>query len=196
MQNNLNARLARSLAIAVAGVILMSQCPAIKAASNSEIAAVCEADQGDRKAVRPGELVDWPAVRIRDADRRGTMRRMLEEGEIRSADDFYCAALVFQHGESLDDIRLAFALSTIATNLKQPPQQTRFLQAAAWDRMMLRANRPQWYGTQFVRDPVGGGWVLYEVDESVLNDAQRREAGVPTLAEARQRALDLNRKRD
>jgi hypothetical protein len=59
---------------------------------------------------------------------------------------------------------------------------------------MMRLNRPQWYGTQFSKDPATGSWVLYTVDETAVTDEQREQHGVPTLAHSKTRAELINRK--
>jgi len=69
-----------------------------------------------------------------------------------------------------------------------------WLKAAAWDRYQMRLGLPQWYGTQFVRDP-GEPWRLYDVDTTAVTDEERAAHGVPTLAEQRARVDRMNEPR-
>ena len=66
--------------------------------------------------------------------------------------------------------------------------------AAAWDRYQMRLGKPQWYGTQFVRDDMDmdSPWRLYEVDTTAVTDADRRRLNVPPLADARARVETMN----
>lgn len=57
---------------------------------------------------------------------------------------------------------------------------------------MVRFERPQWYGTQRVRDDEEK-WVLYEVDPSAVTDEQRAERSVPSMQESLERAELMNR---
>jgi hypothetical protein len=100
--------------------------------------------------------------------------------------------LIFQHGNTVDEIRLAFSLATTSRALDPDSGRCKWLSAAAWDRLMMRLGRPQWYGTQFTKSD-GGKWELYRVDESVVSDKDRAELGVPSIAEAKARAAELNR---
>lgn len=141
-------------------------------------------DQADRT---PG--ADWKVVNQRDAERRRVVQRELDEKRVRTALDFYRAAMVFQHGPDAGDALLARDLAGRSVQLDGSNKQARWLAAAATDRWLMRQNKPQQYGTQFVKSD--GVWVLYPVDDSIT-DAQRAEYHVPTLAEARRRAEKMN----
>lgn len=68
--------------------------------SNQDLADLGIQDQSDR---RPGaEPIDWSVVRRSDQDRRDRVLAMLRDGRVRSSNDFYSAALIFQHGETPD----------------------------------------------------------------------------------------------
>jgi hypothetical protein len=66
----------------------------------------------------------------------------------------------------------------------------RWLAAAAQDRWLMAAGRPQRYGTQYRSR--GGRWELWPVDEATSDD-ERAAWDVPPLAEARRRAEELTR---
>ncbi len=71
-----------------------------------------EADQNDRKA---GKIDD--ATLKRDESRREQVLEQLRGGNVRTAKDHYHAAMVFQHGKTADDIRLAFSLAWLSAQL-------------------------------------------------------------------------------
>ncbi len=154
-------------------------------ADNEHLRSITRADQDDRQG--PANTEQWKAISKRDADRRAEVHAELVAGRVRSAVDFYNAALVMQHGQTLEEIRLAHSFATIASSLDPTDRSARWLKAASWDRMLLRQKKPQWYGTQYVQDS-GGKFVLYTIDESAVTDADRIQMAVPTLAEAKKRA--------
>jgi len=155
------------------------------AADHEHLRAVMRADQADRQSTPTTE--QWKDISKRDAERRKQVHAELVAGRILTSFDFYNAALVMQHGDTLEDIRLAHSFATIAATLDPQNRSARWLKAASWDRMLLRQKKPQWYGTQYVQDSTGK-MVLYTVDETAVTDADRIEMAAPTLAEARKRA--------
>lgn len=155
-------------------------------AQNAELAAIHDADQAARST--PAEI-DWTVLLPEDRRRRERVQELLSAGEARAAIDYYHAAMVFQHGENLDDFRLAHALSTIAMSLEPEEKQYRWLTAASWDRIMATQLQPQWYGTQFHSDDKG--MFLYPVADGVVSDEDRKAMQVPTLAETRARLEEL-----
>lgn len=160
--------------------------------SNQELADLHIQDQSDRT---PGvDAIDWAVVTKRDQDRRQRVLALLREGGVRSSNDFLSAALVFQHGETPDEAKLAHSLAVVSATLNPDNALARWLVAAAWDRYMMRLGRTQWYGTQFSKDQSTGLWVLYKVDETAVTDEQRRQHGVPALAQSEARAQAMNKK--
>jgi len=146
-------------------------------------------DQGDR---RSGSLDDDTFER--DARRREQVLKELRAGRIETANDYYHAAMVFQHGLSADDIRLAFSLAWISAQMDSEDKgHALWLSAAAWDRIVLEQQMPQWYGTQYVSDGGDSDFRLYRVDENAVTDQERIRFHVPTLEEAKKRVEKLNR---
>lgn len=156
------------------------------AQDNAELAALFTADQASRQAA----TIDWAVVNAADAERRAAVMSILKVGGIRSAADYYHAAMIFQHGDSEDDIRLAHSFATISAAMERSPASN-WLMAASWDRLMLRFEQPQWYGTQYVRNE-SGKWVLYKVQPGAVTDQQRTAWSVPSLAEAQKRVSEMN----
>jgi hypothetical protein len=154
--------------------------------SNQELGDLQLHDQADRR--KGADALDGSVVRRNDHIRRQRVLTLLREGRVRSSNDFYSAAMVFQHGESPDDAKLAHSLAVVSATMNPDNTSARWLAAAAWDRYMLRLKRPQWYGTQYSTDEATGLVTLYTVDETAVTDEQRLQEGVPTLAHARARA--------
>src|SRR5215469_19517 len=148
---------------------------------NEELRHLYEADQDDR---REGWLS--PEVGDRDRARRHRVAELLDAGAAESGEDFFHAAMVFQHGDRLDDSQRARDLALRAAELGHRPG--RWLAAAALDRWLMRQDRPQKYGTQYRSS--GDGYELYEVDPATT-DEERAAWDVPPLAEARRRAEDM-----
>jgi len=177
----------RILLLSIAAMFYLSV-PVPTCAQNLELVAIYEADQAVRSD--PAKI-DWTLLVPEDRRRRERVLDILRAGAVKTAADYHRAAMVFQHGESLDDIRLAHALSTIAMSLAPDEKQYRWLTAASWDRIMTTQLQPQWYGTQFQSDDKG--IFLYPVEEDAVNDDERRAMQVPTLTEARAQLQEMGR---
>lgn len=177
---------------AVLGVALL-QAFQVAAASSPDhaLARIAAADQADRE---PGpNKIDWSVVGKRDAIRRVQVMQLLNSGEIRTAEDYLDAALIFQHGDTMQDAQLALALATVASRIDPANRDARVLAADAWDRVMTRAGKPQWYGTQYVRSKTTGKWELYPTEPGVITEAQRRAIGLPTLEEDKAHLDQINK---
>lgn len=157
-------------------------------ANNAELSRIYKDDQGDRQ-VDPNQI-QWTNVGPRDANRREQVRKILDNGGAKTSEDFLHAAMVFQHGTTVEHFRAAHKLALRAAELDSKNMRARWLVAASKDRELMDLGKPQLYGTQF-RKPNGGAWELYEVDSSVT-DGERAKWAVPPLAEARKRAAEMN----
>jgi len=157
---------------------------------NDALRALKEQDQAARIGAGP---IDWSKVGPQDAQRRDEVTKMLHAGCVRTANDFYNAALIFQHGGLVDDYQLAYALASVSKKLDPGNKDARWLTAASWDRTMRAWGKPQWYGTQYTGPHASGSkWQLYMVDEAAVTDEQRSALGVQTVAEMRARIRRLN----
>ncbi|WP_449448039.1 hypothetical protein [Thermomonas brevis] len=148
-----------------------------KPTDNPELAQLFQQDQADRSTTD----IDWNAVTQRDQARRERVKALLDAGAVRSAADHYHAAMVFQHGDSLADFRLANALATLAMAQAPDDAHYRWLVGASWDRLLMRQLQPQWYGTQFKGD--SKGMYLYPVAADAVSDDERKAMVGHTLAE-------------
>lgn len=155
-------------------------------ADNPDLAALYRADQEARKDAAD---IDWSVVYREDTARRVLVRALMREGAMRTAADHYHAAMVFQHGNGLDDIRIAHALSTLASTLAPDDMRYRWLAAASWDRIMTTQLQPQWYGTQFHGSD--DGLFLCPVADGAIDDAERARMGVLSLAQSQARVGEM-----
>ena len=94
----------------------------------------------------------------------------MSENVLMDVEEYFHAALIFQRGESLEEIWQAHTLAS---------------RAAALDRWLMYHSRPQKYGTQFFPD--GRTYRLWEV-EPTTTDADRAAWNVPSLEEQTKRA--------
>lgn len=178
----------RKLIPTVFAAVLSAAAFAQPTPSNSTLAKLTADDQSARSG--PMKDIDWSKVSAEDAARRSLVLELLKQGLVRSAEDYCNAALIFQHGDTVDEIRLAFSFATTSRALSPDEERCRWLSAAAWDRLLMRLKKPQWYGTQFTKTSTGK-WELYLVDETAVNDSDREALGVPPLAASRARAASL-----
>lgn len=140
---------------------------------------------------RTRDDMDPDAVRERDRAHRAEVLAMLRADALRTSVDYFNAGIVFQHGDTMDDYRLAMALAQMAVALDPDNRPARWLTAAAWDRLLMRRGLPQWYGTQYHKPDPDGPLQLYPVDETAVDDEERVRLGIPTLEEARARAASM-----
>ncbi len=152
--------------------------------ANSELLALFVEDQGDRRGELPADLAE------RDRRRRRRVQELIATDGLREPEDYFHAAMVFRHGEALDDYWRAHELAKNGAELGH--HGARWLAAAAYDRWLMRQGKPQKYGTQYVRE--GERWRLWDVDPATT-DEERGEWNVPPLAEALQGAEEMTRTR-
>lgn len=132
---------------------------------------------------------EYQALRVRDQARRDSVRRLLEAGALQTGEDLFCAAWIFNHGDTPDDAWQAHALAAKADALGHRP--ARWLAAAAYDRWCMYRGQPQKYGTQYVSD--GRRQRLWDVLPGTT-DAERAERDVPPLAEQLLKAEEATRR--
>lgn len=160
---------------------------AFLATINRELAALYEADQGDRR-LPPAEKAALD-IAARDEARRVRVEAILDAGEAKVAVDYFHAAMIFQHGHEPADYQRAHDLALKAVELDPTHTTAKWLAAASEDRLLMSRGEPQKYGTQFRMTE--GRWELYPVDPAVT-DAERAAWGVPPLAEAEARVTRMN----
>ncbi|MCR5869727.1 MULTISPECIES: hypothetical protein [unclassified Sphingomonas] len=145
-------------------------------ANNQEMADIFAADQAAR--AEPSKI-DWEKLSASDKLRRVRTQALVDAGKLNSADDYYHAAYVFQHGDEAEDCLKAHAFAVIAA--ARGKREASWIAAATLDRYLQRIGQPQIYGTQFRRAP-GGKWTQEPYRRDLLSDAIRQASGVPTVA--------------
>src|SRR6267143_861433 len=126
-----------AVVLAIAALLLSCQRQTHAIPSNGELEELFEADQADRH--RPPETIDWASVTPRDEARRRRVKTMLESGSIRTPEDFYRAAMIYQHGSTPPDIHTARELALRAIELRPDFREAKWLAAAALDRELMIA---------------------------------------------------------
>jgi len=162
----------------------------VYAADSAKIKQLYDEDQSDR-AAGPGKI-NWASVNRRDLERQQAVLEILKGGGLSTSNDYYHGAMVFQHASTAEGISLAHSLAVLASRIDPENSKAQWLAAASWDRLLMRKQRPQWYGTQFTKNSETGKWELYQIDEGAVTDDEREKSGVPSLAVARDRAKRLN----
>ena len=152
---------------------------------SAALARLLAEDQAEDRAVLAGQPA-YVALRTRDRTRRETVMALLADGWPEVADALYAGAWVLNHGDLSEEAALASRLAARAAELGRPG--ARWLAAAALDRSLMYAERPQKFGTNIVPD--GVGWRLWDVDPETT-DAERLANDVPTLAEMEARAAAI-----
>jgi hypothetical protein len=159
------------------------------AQDNEELRRVYGEDQRDRSDPDPkGNVNWWAAVAPRDRARRERVKVLFAEGRLITAQDYYRAAMILQHGEVPEDFLLAHEFAVAA--IVKGNGAAAWLAAATEDRFLTNIGRPQRFGTQFKADN-DGPWRLEPVDPT-MTDELRRVMRAPPLAEARARVTELN----
>jgi hypothetical protein len=154
---------------------------------NADLAQLVKEDQEDRRGGAGG--IDWELVAPRDRERCLRVKAILAAGGARTPDDRFNAALVLQHSDEIVDLELAHRLAKEAAEADADLATARWLAAAALDRSLVRAGKPQRYGTQSILQ--NGRWIVAEVDPAVT-DGERALWEVPPLAESRRRVEAMN----
>ena len=145
-------------------------------APNEEMAGIYKADQAVRKSTAAFQA-QAKQIEKDDAARREQVRGLLGKGELRAAEDFRLAAMVFQHGSAPRDYLFAHTLALVA--LAKGDRSASWIAAASLDRYLIAVGQPQIFGNQFGFD----GRIQEPLDRELVSDALRRALNVPALAE-------------
>jgi hypothetical protein len=156
-------------------------------ANNPELERIYQEDQAERaKGQKPG--ID---AAERDRERLKRVAALLDEGAARTADDFFHAAQVYNHGATAEDYLRAHELAVLATS--KGNTQALFLSAASLDRFLRAIGRPQVFGTQYTRQ---GDLATMEPFDRSMSDALRTAFGVPSLKEQEARLKNMHKRQD
>jgi hypothetical protein len=145
--------------------------------SNPKMQAIFEADQAVRQSLPTAEQLD--KIGAGDAERQAQAKALIDQGELRSGEDFRQAAFVFQHGERPEDFLYAHVLATIA--LAKGHTAAAWIAAASLDRYLNSIGQPQIYGTQFTGTTPDD--FAEPLNRELISDVLRRQTGVLSLAD-------------
>ncbi|KAB2335574.1 hypothetical protein [Bacillus mesophilum] len=137
---------------------------------NEKLKQLFEEDQHDLRTLPHDKTV-------RDRERRNEVKVILDSGGATIAIDFIHAAIIFQHGEGLEDWWQAYKLSVKAVDLGFQPK---WVAAVALDRWLLHQGKPLKYGNQVI--PFGGVYRIPQIDPKTT-DEERRKWDIPSILE-------------
>ena len=157
---------------------------------NPELLAAYSADQWEREQLTTGGEIDVEMIKRHDAARQALVALMLRHGHVRTADDYYHAAMIMQHGSGIESFETAQKLVKKAVQLRPWFPAAQWLYAATTDRLLQAQGKPQIYGTQYRQ--VGGKWTLEPFDQHAVTDAERVRWRVAPLAERLAFIAELN----
>lgn len=155
---------------------------------NEELTALYKADKQERIDQPKTNTPEYKAMRVRDLQRRERVMAMAAANRLQTAEDYYHAAHIMNHGDTIDDARDAHLFALRASELGHRP--ARWLAAASYDRWQMYQGKPQKYGTNYVYD--GREDRLWDVDPTTT-DEERASWDVPPLAEQIRKAQEANR---
>jgi hypothetical protein len=87
---------------------------------NAELHTLFQADREERIDQPRNRTPEYKAMRERDHQRRLRAAEIIAGGVAVTADDFYYAALLFQHGDTPDEAWQAHTLALAAMTLGRP----------------------------------------------------------------------------
>lgn len=140
---------------------------------------------------------DWEDIKFRknisskEKHARTEALQMLKKGKIKTADDFYRAAMLFQHGTNFKSYAIAVALAAASGHLGEP--WGRSLYAMALDRFLLSIGQKQHFGTNF--EKIRRVWQLSPYNKKT-SDYERQSYLVEPIKKILQEMKKLNRKHD
>jgi hypothetical protein len=161
---------------------------ALSAKSDAEVTKICADDQAAREMdFSKATMKQIEDMSKGDKKRLARMVQLLEVGRVVTSEDFDHASLVLQHGSTWKDYSLAHELSICTLLLDS--KKSAWLTAATYDRMLGSGGYRQRFGTQYISN-AGSKFFLAPVDETAINDTERKIMKCPTLEKARNRKWD------
>jgi hypothetical protein len=155
---------------------------------NQELDSLFEADRQERTNQPKVNTSEYKAMRGRDLERRERVMEMVAAEALNTAEDYYHAAWIMNHGDTPQDARNAHRLALRSSELGYRP--ARWLAAATYDRWQMYQGKPQKYGTNYVYD--GRRDRLWDIDPETT-DEERADWDVPPLVEQLRKAEEANR---
>lgn len=138
-------------------------------------------DAEDRKHTDWNNKREVKKLMQRDRERKEKAKKLIKRGELVSGLDYHRASLIFQHGETMEDYKLARELAGKAVDLGD--KTAKWIYAATFDRWLLSQGKSQKYGTQFKQNE-NREWEIALPIDPTITDEERAKYGVPPLSEA------------
>jgi len=129
-----------------------------------------------------------------DSKRKAKVEAMLKNGLVKSAKDYFHAAIIFQHGTTPKDFKKANYLALKSVELDPGDMAAKWLSCASEDRYLRSIGEPQIWGTQFIKADSDSKWSLAPIDTTAVSDEERIKYGVPTLKELQEQLNLMNSK--
>ncbi len=133
---------------------------------NAELYSLYREDQADRG----GDSIDWELVSERDEQRRTRVDEILEADSLKHSDDYFHAAMVFQHGFTPEHYKKAQNLALKSVEINPANASAKWLSCAAEDRYLHSMDLPQVWGTQYRRDDGYSPWTMEPFDRKAKTD--------------------------
>ncbi|HEY9793590.1 MAG TPA: hypothetical protein V6D22_24540 [Candidatus Obscuribacterales bacterium] len=184
---------AMGILAAVAGNSFIRRADA-NAGAAGELAKMFEQDQADRKTIlthpQPGQ---WEIISAHDKQHHDRILELMRQDKLKSADDFYYAAMIMQHGSDTKDFSLAhiFAMAAAQKGHKLAPA----LSALSFDRLMLSVGQPQIFGSQSCSEANAPYKLTEPMQLDLITDSIRKEFNTQTIPEAKEWLNQLNARR-
>lgn len=159
---------------------------AFSQADNAELQKMYNEDQGSRMS----KDIDWTVLLKQDKEREKRVYEMINSDLIVTGKDYYNSAMIFQHGR--DTLASSMAVKHMRKAIELDSSVNKWLLAAAIDRDLMRRNKPQIYGTQYVMENGETKWRRYEIDTTQVTDEERKFYNVETLAEQLVKERNMN----
>ncbi len=150
---------------------------------NIELYNLFKEDQSDRK----GGLAFLDPYN--DKLRLQQVQKLIDSNSLHHSDDFYHAAMIFQHGSKPEHFQMANKLALKSAAMNPSNTNAKWLACAAEDRYLHNVGKPQVWGTQF---RMVGSWTIEPFDKVAKTDKERIENGVPTIEQTLVRLRQMN----
>lgn len=144
---------------------------------NSELQKMYNEDQNSRMA----KDIDWTVLSKQDKERENRVYEFIKLGQIVTGKDYFNSAMIFQHGS--DTIASLMAVKHMKKAVELDTKIDKWLLAAAIDRDLMNRQKPQIYGTQYVKNKGETKWKRYNIDTTQVTDEERKYYHVETLAQ-------------
>ncbi len=160
-------------------------------ADSAELEKLYAEDQADLRADPKKEKYDeYIKAQVK---RIARANEILSSGKEFSANAYYSAAMLFQHGEvhKVENFKRAYELAKKAAALDPGHARAAWLTCSAEDRYRVNTNLPQIWGTQLIRQMDKERnykvMVFEAFDKTAKTDEERVKCGLPTLKEMERR---------